>query len=307
MVSTFPLVAAKDTEGDSREGRPQQRSKSRIKSSMETITATTAEPVSVLLHEEDDGDVDEPMHGVGNNDIGGATLHFPRQRTTTPSIAIAMSPQASRSKSRQRDTVDINAEMPDPTPRVAHLTGKARRKKKKAEKKAAAEPALRTVLGFTPTPIASGDEDSDFSQNAFRRKDLTAPDGSSINSSPYLRPSSSSGGISALRQQLDALDLEPVPGCPSAIRNKSKLGSETPSSASMASDTGSDRDLTEMTSYEIPLEHDFVSCDVGEEGDLKSLDIGMENVHRKMTAEDFEPLTCLGKGTYGSKSGLSII
>lgn len=217
----------------------------------------------------------------------------------TPPINIAMTPTQSRSRSRGRRDEGGVRMIPDPTPRPAPITGRAARKKKRAQKKAAASPALSTVRGFTPA--ASGDDDSDYSAGgSFKRRDLRASAMVSVTSSPGLRPSSSCGGISALRQQLDALDLEPVTGKPSLIRNKSTLGSETPSSASVTSDILSDGDLTEMTSYEVPLEHDFISSDVGSKGIDNSMDLMLDNATRKMTASDFEPLRCLGKGTFGT-------
>lgn len=84
------------------------------------------------------------------------------------------------------------------------------------------------------------------------------------------------------------------------IRNRSKLGSETPSSASVTSETLSDGDSTEMTSYEVPLEHDFISSEVGPKGTDSRMDSMLDNATRKMTASDFEPLSCLGKGTFGT-------
>lgn len=297
----LPLSTTNSAEREPREGRQPNRISLRQRCSADTVTTPTVSGfVDLLLHGDEDGDIDEPMCEVKDIDPAVEPRPFTLAKTGTPSIPIAMTPAASRSKSRQRNGGDTDVQMADHTPRVAHLTGRARRRKKKAVKKAA-EPALHTIRGFTPTPLASGDEDSDFSQTAFKRKDLTAPCGSSIASSPYLRPSSASGGISALRQQLDALDLEPTPGQPSVIRNKSKLGCETPSSTSMTSDTGSDRDPTEMTSYEVALEHDFVSRDAEQDEGILSPDTPMEDsIHRKMTAADFDTITCLGKGTFGT-------
>ena len=298
---SFPLIAGLSVGQQQREGRAQHRNTARKKSSADTITSPL-HPIGVLLQDDGDMDIDRRMSEFNDADVAVLPQFVSKHGASTPSIPIAMSPSASRSRSRQRDLTEKELGMPDPTPRVVNTSGKTKRKKKKAEKKAA-EPALKTIRGFTPTPIASGDEDSDFSQSKFRRKDLKAHDGSVCTSSPYLRPSSAGGGISALRQQLDTLDLEPVPGRPSAIRHKSKLGSETPSSTSVTSDTASDRDMsemTEMTSYEIPLEHEFVSQEIQERQNSPSSDFMMENVHRKMAAADFQPLTCLGKGTYGT-------
>ncbi|MCJ1476030.1 serine/threonine protein kinase psk1 [Lambiella insularis] len=284
-----------------REGRPHHRTFSRKKSSVDIITSAV-NPVSVLLHDDGNEMNDEPMKELSDSDLAAMASAFSMNQTRTRTIAIAMSPSQSRSRSRQRDEADQELDMPDATLRLVHLTAKAKRKKRRADKKAA-EPALNTVRGFTPTPIGSGDEDSDFSQSTFRRKDLNVPNSSAFATSPYLRPSSASGGISALRQQLDTLDLEPVPGRPSAIRNKSKLDSETTSTTSVTSDTASDRDptdMTEMTSYEIPLEHEFVSREIEGKEEALSPDAAIRDVHRKMSAIDFQSLTCLGKGTYGT-------
>ena len=214
--------------------------------------------------------------------------------TSTPPINIATTPKMSRSISRSRVSSRNRLDLPDPTPKAAITSGKVGRKKKKA-KKATAATALSTVRGFAPTPAASGDEDSDFSSRSFKRQDI------SVTSSPGLRPTSACGGISVLRQQLDMLDLQAIPTQSSPVRNQSKLRSETPSSASMTSDTMSDADFTDMTSYEIPLDHDFVSRDIQEDaGDSVIEDSMNDDLSRKMTASDFEPLSCLGKGTYGT-------
>lgn len=234
------------------------------------------------------------QNDFSDTDISDISQHTVFSGTSTPPISIAITPRTSRSISRGRHPSANVLDIPDPTPRAALTTGKAGRKKRKARKAAAAS-ALSTVRGFAPTPLASGDEDSDFSIHSFKRAAM------SVTSSPAMRPTSSCGGISALRQQLDTLDLEPVPGRPSIIRNKSKLRSETPSSASVTSEVSSGVDLTEMTSYEVPLGEDFVSRDAGldeEEGSAK--DMMVDEVTRKMTATDFEPLSCLGKGTYGT-------
>ncbi|KAL1958244.1 hypothetical protein VTO42DRAFT_4752 [Malbranchea cinnamomea] len=116
------------------------------------------------------------------------------------------------------------------------------------------------------------------------------------NKGPVVR---SNGGVSALKQQLESLNLAsqgPESSCPS-----SELGSQTPSNAS----SDSDSDQTEvLTTYEVPLEHDFISPDAeNREMDASQSTAGQHRkdlLHRKMTAADFEPITCLGKGTYGT-------
>lgn len=177
------------------------------------------------------------------------------------------------------------------------LTGKQQRRKKKKKKQTSqADPARSTVRGFTP--LVSADEDSDFSTTSTRATD-SRPATSVGGASPRVQ-SNAGHGVSALKLQLDLLSLS---GKPTA--GTSGLCSGTPSNASVYSDS----DQTEvLTSYEVPLDHDFVSADaVNEEGpagtgpetagnhtDMRS------QLCRKMTAQDFEPLLCLGKGSFGT-------
>ncbi|OJJ51474.1 hypothetical protein ASPZODRAFT_391598 [Penicilliopsis zonata CBS 506.65] len=170
----------------------------------------------------------------------------------------------------------------EPTP-VSHLAEKAqrRRKKKKQQQQGFGQiaPALSTVRGFTP--MASGDEDSD----------LSATNSRALNS-PVVQPSSTSG-VSALKLQIEALSL-------SGERPTSSQHSETHSNASVCSDS----DQTEvLTCYEVPLDHDFVSTEAAAQEDSNNgpntTDIRAQ-LCRKMTTDDFEPLLCLGKGSFGT-------
>lgn len=186
--------------------------------------------------------------------------------------------------------------MQPPTFHPNLLTGKQRRKKKKKQVNQA-DPARSTVRGFTP--LASADEDSDFSTTSSRAAD-SRPATSVGGGSPSVQPANGHG-VSALKLQLDSLSLG---GKPSA--GSSGLRSDTPSNASVYSDS----DQTEvLTSYEVPLEHDFVSADAAkEEGGpagtgSEVADNGTDmrsQLCRKMTAQDFEPLLCLGKGSFGT-------
>lgn len=213
-------------------------------------------------------------------------------------IPIAASP--SRSRSRAADS-DADETLGSAKGVSEQLSARARRRKKRGLKKA--DPARSNLRGFeTPTP--SGDEDSDFSASYFKKRDLSA--NTSHTSSPMMRAESGSnlptpGGITALRQQLSRLDMEPTPGNPAVIRMRrtdSSQGQATPSVRSSGS--GSDVDAPEMTSYEIPLENDFVSGDVSNETpEAQSIDARLAMVNRKMTADDFEPVMCLGKGSFG--------
>ncbi|OQE30880.1 hypothetical protein PENFLA_c002G10149 [Penicillium flavigenum] len=165
---------------------------------------------------------------------------------------------------------------------------KQRRKKKNNQ----FGPACATVRGFT---LASGDEESDFSAASSRTpsRPPTALDGASP-----LAQASTGHGVSALKLQLSTLNL-------SENAAGSGLVSQTPSVASVYSDS----DQTEiLTSYEVPLDQDFVSSDAvqPETLDDRNADVtGMNSelrsqLCRKMTAEDFVPILCLGKGSFGT-------
>lgn len=166
---------------------------------------------------------------------------------------------------------------------------KQRRKKKKNQ----FVPACATVRGFTP--LASGDEESDFSA-ASSRTPSRPPTG--LDGASPLAQASAGHGVSALKLQLSTLNL-------SDDTAGSGLVSKTPSAASVYSDS----DQTEiLTSYEIPLDQDFVSSDAvqPETLDDRNADVpGMNpdlrsQLCRKMTAEDFVPILCLGKGSFGT-------
>lgn len=209
-------------------------------------------------------------------------------------------------KIRDQDTT-INESQQTP------MQGRSLKKKKGQAKKSPAV-ALNTVRGFTP--VTSADEDSDFSprvgrprtsvhahrSNSVLRKDISIDDLKPDGDIPESRASSPSG-ISSLTHQLEQLRSRSPSVRPHLPRNPSKLASsETPSSASVTSDTEADEDTTQMTSYEVNLEHDFVSSEFSPKDRPNArqdplLDGG---IVRKMQATDFEPLRCLGKGTYGT-------
>ncbi|GAM84139.1 hypothetical protein ANO11243_021310 [Dothideomycetidae sp. 11243] len=173
----------------------------------------------------------------------------------------------------------------------------ARAKKPKGRKQntmAPAAPAANVIRGFE-TPLLNGD-DSDASRSG----------------SPMMRPmsggyamsrqGSNQSGISILKQQLDSLVLDESSSGLGLTRTNSYVGSEYGGGASTTG--GSESDRTETETYEIELEHDFVSSEVcvkpsprvgPVEGGLRN-----ESIHRKMTAADFETLRCLGKGAFGT-------
>ncbi|KAI1107589.1 kinase-like protein [Jackrogersella minutella] len=163
-----------------------------------------------------------------------------------------------------------------------------------------AAPALSTVRGFAPTPIVSGDEDSDYCNtpplSARRGRPAHIADVVSANCSPILRASHSPAisGIAKLRMQLEPLSLG---------NSRASTMSRTRSTSRQRCFSGytgrSDDDISESgsTSYEVPLEHDFVSESVREKR-YGAIEGGL--VPRKIQQDDFEPLRCLGRGTYGT-------
>ncbi|KAJ2899262.1 hypothetical protein MKZ38_003312 [Zalerion maritima] len=141
----------------------------------------------------------------------------------------------------------------------------------------------------------------------------------SANCSPILRGASSPavGGIAKLRSQLDKLDLNNSSRASSPMaRSVSRQGRPdfiNGFNSSRPQSRDGRRSSTESegtTAYEIPLEHEFVSSTVGGPGSgaptMSSAAGGMYGAveggmaPKKMTAEDFEPLRCLGKGAYGT-------
>ncbi|OJD18096.1 AGC/RSK protein kinase [Emergomyces pasteurianus Ep9510] len=167
------------------------------------------------------------------------------------------------------------------------------RRKKKLRRPAEVQATATTVYGFNAN--ASTEDESDYSNPASKTISPWLPPRVSCADSPSLRPSSSNGGISTLKLQLDTLSLS---NSRPASRNTSHFGSQTPSCASVTSDSD------QTTSYEVPLEHDFVSPDADDapgDGIALSNEKYLNNsLCRKMSATDFEPLSCLGKGTYGT-------
>jgi serine/threonine protein kinase len=204
---------------------------------------------------------------------------------------------------------------------------------------APASRALNTVRGFG-TPVVSGDEDSDCCPtpklgNKTRAKRAKKPhtidDVVSTNCSPSLKPVTPAGavsGIGRLRMQLDSLSLRADTGSTAASSRSSSLTHSEGLRSPPASDTtvssgrysqeklkdsgyksrhgsgisSDDETVSEgSTSYEINLEDDFVSEIDGPDGEsLSNAAEAAVRPRHKMMADDFEPLRCLGKGTYGT-------
>jgi serine/threonine protein kinase len=180
----------------------------------------------------------------------------------------------------------------------ALVSKKAQKKKKKKGMKPGA-PAATTVRGFQ-TPVTSGGEESDISAaNTPRFGPVSGF--ASVTSSPSLRPTSAAGGITNLKQQLEALNIGSRVDSPFKGPWGGRMKSGISSNASF-SGLDSDSDKTEMESYEVNLEYDFVSdAAPSKTSTLTSNPLERtDSCVRKMAAEDFEPLTCLGKGSFGT-------
>jgi serine/threonine protein kinase len=204
----------------------------------------------------------------------------------------------------------------------------------------ATPPALNTVRGFNGTPVVSGDEDSDCcpappqptkkddqkgDKNRAKRakKPHSIDDVVSANCSPGLKPLLPQGGlsgISRMRMQLDGLNLGIDTAanstaassrttsltCSESLRSPFAAASDVTTTSSgrdsgYKSRTGSgicsedETSSQSSTRYEVNLENDFVS-----EANGRPVEDTIVPPRRKMTADDFESLRCLGKGTYGT-------
>ena len=193
--------------------------------------------------------------------------------------------------------------MPIPKLDLEAMREKAKKRKKKKKGMPPAAPAVNIIKGFQ-TPVTSGGEESDVSLASTPRFGATKiRDLPSVTASPALRPSGSHGGLSALKARLDALSLDNEDRRPSLARVMSSTS--VYDSAATPSSRGSDGDRTEMETYDVPLDEDFVSPDVGTRTPLfasQAVEGGLRStsVHRKMCANDFQSLRCLGKGAFGT-------
>ena len=230
----------------------------------------------------------------GYFDLAKDTSETHSRRSGRPPMEIETSSTSVRS--RGRTTCDIGGEMVLPSSaQPQHPTKRSVRKKKRLQKSDLMA-AMNTVRGFTP--VTSGDEGSNFSNESIPiENSLTSKRNSSIISSSSLRSSSPS----ALTQQLEALSIETLSERISTPKYQSKLACETAGNASIPSETSSVKDIADVTSYEVPLNQDYINPDVAlDESNGIGTDLVSNPMFRKMTAKDFEPLRCLGKGTYGT-------
>lgn len=169
-----------------------------------------------------------------------------------------------------------------------------KKKKKRANRPTPAAPAMQTIRGFQ-TPVTSECEETDISAaNTPMLGPVRSRELSSVTSSPALRPTSSNGGISSMKVQLEKLNL----GSPMPRSVTSTIAAS--SNVSVISDLSSNSDKTEMDTYQVDIDEDFASVDVREGVLAEATDSHLDSLIRKMSAEDFEPMRCLGKGSYGT-------
>ncbi|KAK5118037.1 hypothetical protein LTR62_004082 [Meristemomyces frigidus] len=221
-------------------------------------------------------------------DIGSRESILDIQRS--PPIKIAASARVATCETVPQEPVEVV--------KLDHeaIREKARKRKKNKRKTVIADPAVKVVKGFH-TPVRSAGEDSDMSLAGTPRLGATG--------SPLMRAATpGTSGISALMSRLDALSLDQECLRPSLARVLSSSSTVYDSTASASSQT-SDGDRTEFETYDVPIDHDFTSLDAGDltpilashavEGGLRAT-----SLCRKMCAEDFTPLRCLGKGAFGT-------
>ena len=223
--------------------------------------------------------------------------------TSFPALEVQRSPPIRIASPARQPVRNVGDDETFPIPKLDHEAIQQKAKKRRKNKKKAmapGAPAAQLIMGFE-TPAASADEESDFSRMSTPK--LGATDYPSITGSPALRPSPSASGLSALKARLDKLSLDNEDRRPNLARvmsNGSNLdGATSPSSR------GSDGDKTEMEAYDVPLDEDFVSPDAGSRTPIfasQAVEGGLreKSVHRKMCADDFEKLRCLGKGAFGT-------
>jgi serine/threonine protein kinase len=169
---------------------------------------------------------------------------------------------------------------------------RAARKKNRKQNGPPVAQAMHTIKGFH-TPGTSGGEESDISRAGTPMLSPIRKNLASVTSSPAMRPLTPQSGISALKLQIDALSLSGRPHTPKPVMLQR---SNTESGTSEASDS----ERTEMDSYEVQLDVDFVNLDLGAHLRRDGYATPGRSLVRKMTADDFEPITCLGKGTFGT-------
>lgn len=191
-----------------------------------------------------------------------------------------------------------------PIPKLDHAAINEKVKKRKKNKKKAmpaATPAAKVIIGFE-TPVASGGEESDFSRISTPM--LGATKLPSVTGTPGSSPSLSGSGLSVLKARLDKLSLDTEDRRANLARVMSNASTTLDGNMTPSSRGGSDGDKTEMESYDVPLNEDFISPEADSGGPIfasHAVEGGLhKSINRKMCADDFEKLRCLGKGAFGT-------
>lgn len=188
----------------------------------------------------------------------------------------------------------------------AILSANAKKRKKRANKnknnKATPMQAVNTVRGFGA--VDSGAE-SDVSTAPHSPRIASPPPRLSAlaGASPLLRPQSP--GVSSLKAQLDALNLRSGQTSREASRTRQFDSGLDSSAASASSENGLDEVVEDIVSYNISIDQDFVSQSLATEVSASSAtmspdQLASSQIARKMTAEDFTPVKCLGDGAFGT-------
>ncbi|KAI4157252.1 MAG: hypothetical protein L6R39_000712 [Caloplaca ligustica] len=275
-----------------------------------------------ITRSEDEGKDFGQLHEEVTSDLLIPETSAPR--TGTPPINIVLPPELERrrSQSLHRTVCDQAGGQHCQQPVEKAFAGQMFRRKKKPTHKKGHNGPLNTVHGRTPA--TSEDERSEVSVEDTRSRDtFTASKLSSLAGASGYRSSSPGPGVSVLTQQLEglqctsSLDSRPwqprnsslrvktgtdsSPGMLSSSASASPNPSPTASQSSATSESMKDSESNKTVSYEVALEHDFVSPDIAQRVCQLPHDTPtQDNLVRKMTVLDFEPLRCLGKGTYGT-------
>ena len=184
-----------------------------------------------------------------------------------------------------------------PSEALAELSGRARRKQKKRAAMKAAAPAMKITRGFE-TPSTSAGEESDISATTTPRPLSSA--GCSAQGSPIIRPSGLSRALSELKLREQSNEE------PRGRRGFTPLRDELiPTSSSPLTKAVSEDDVSipsETEVYDVSIESDFTSVENKPKKIFSAIEGGLrtDSPHRKMTASDFTPIKCLGKGTFGT-------
>lgn len=226
----------------------------------------------------EDHDILGPMDGIDEHEPQITSM-----RTRSP-------PMSPKNIETRADPAQEDRGRPAATAGSVILSNAAKKKRKKHKKPGVTNGSASPLPVHGFTSIDSGAEDSDASSRPTPRVLSPLPRLPGFNPS---RPQSP--GVSSLRAQLEAMDVRSR-----STSRRRAIGSDTPSSAE-GSDPHDDS-TEEMVSYEVNLDQDFVSNSVEEKDTHRGVDADQRatSVLRKMTADDFVPIRCLGDGAFGT-------